>query len=74
MAGHIYHSLKYRLPSDELKRKFIIGSIVLLHNFRTHYVGLNQIATVFNLLYEEYLNIENYDRIARFYDNNYESC
>jgi hypothetical protein len=45
--------------------------VVLLHNFRTHYVGLNQIATVFNPLYEQYVNIENYDRIARYYDNNY---
>ena len=66
-----FSRLKYRLPSDKLKRKYIIGSIVLLHNFRTHYVGLNQIATVFNPLYEQYVNIDNYDRIARYYDNNY---
>jgi hypothetical protein len=66
-----FSRLKYRLPSDKLKRKYIIGSIVLLHNFRTHYVGLNQIATVFNPLYEQYVNIDNYDRIARYYDNNF---
>ena len=41
----IFSSLKYRLTSDKLKRKEIIGIIVLLHNFRTHYVGLNEIAT-----------------------------
>ena len=63
--------LKSRLTSNKLKRKYIIGSILLLHNFRTHYVGLNQIATVFNPLYEQYLNIDNYDRIARYYDNNF---
>ena len=63
--------LKYRLPSDKLKRNYIIGSILLLHNFRTHCVGLNQITTIFNPLYEQYGNIENYDRIAWYYDNNY---
>ena len=63
--------LKSRLTSNKLKRKYIIGSIVLLHNFRAHYVGLNQIATVFNPLYEQCLNLENYDRIARYYDNNF---
>ena len=45
--------------------------VSLRQNFRTHYVGLNQISTVFNPLYEQYVNIDNYDRIARYYDNNY---
>ena len=66
-----FSRLKARLPSDKLKRKKIIGSVVFLHNFRTHYVGLNQIATVFNPLYEEFINLENYDRISRYYDNNF---
>jgi DDE superfamily endonuclease len=66
-----FSRLKARLPSNKSKRKYIIGSIVFLHNFRTEYVGLNQIATVFNPLYEEYLHLDNYDRIARYYDNNY---
>jgi len=42
-----FTGLKSRLGSNKLKRKYIIGSTVLLYNFRTHYVGLNQIATVF---------------------------
>jgi hypothetical protein len=32
-------------------------------------VGLNQIATVFNLEYQQYLNLETYDRIRRYYFN-----
>ena len=39
----------------------------LLHNFRTEYVGINQIATVFNEHYEQSINLEGYDRIARYY-------
>lgn len=61
--------LKSRLLSNKEKRKLIISSVVLLHNFRTEYIGLNQIATVFNPEYENVMNIENYDRIARFYEN-----
>ena len=64
-----FNRLKYRLPSDKLKRKYIIGSIVLPHNFRTHNVGSNQIATIFKPLYDQYINIDNYDRISRYYDN-----
>lgn len=59
--------LKSRLTSNKRKRKEIIHAICLLHNFRTHYVGLNQIATVFNPEYVSHINIENYDRIARYY-------
>ena len=46
----------------------IIYSIILLHNLRTERVGLNQIATVFNPHYDQFINIEGYDRIARYYD------
>jgi hypothetical protein len=61
--------LKSRLCSDKEKRKDIILSIILLHNFRTTHVGLNQIATVFNYHYEQFINIDGYDRIARYYAN-----
>ena len=47
--------------------------IILFHNFRTDVVGLNQIATVFNVEYDCYVNVQNYDRIAQYYerdDNN----
>ena len=40
-----FSRLKSRLPSNAEKRGRIILSIILLHNFRTHYVGLNQIVT-----------------------------
>ncbi|KAJ1406173.1 hypothetical protein B484DRAFT_300118, partial [Ochromonadaceae sp. CCMP2298] len=42
-----FSRLKSRLPSDAKKRGRIILSILLLSNLRTHYVGLNQISTVF---------------------------
>jgi len=64
--------LKSRMCSDKQKRKEIILSIILLHNFRTHHVGLNQIATVFNYHYQQYINVDGYDRIARFYANEFE--
>ena len=61
--------LKSRMTSDKPKRFLLIYSIVLLHNFRTTHVGLNQIATVFNPHYEQTINIEGYDRISRYYEN-----
>jgi hypothetical protein len=33
------------------------------------HVGLNQIATVFNPHYEQYINLDGYDRIARYFYN-----
>jgi hypothetical protein len=61
--------MKSRLPSNKRKRKLILTVIILLHNFRTAVVGLNQIATVFNPEYDAYLNVRNYDRIADYYEN-----
>jgi hypothetical protein len=52
---------------DKDKRLLLILSIVLLSNYRTHYVGLIQIATVFNSHYEQYVNVEGYDRIRRYF-------
>jgi hypothetical protein len=60
---------KKRLPGNAEKRKKVIQSIVLIHNFRTELVGLNQISTVFDPEYERYINISSYDRIKRFYFN-----
>ena len=59
--------LKTRLPSDKATRRDLIYSIVLLHNFRTDEVGLNQIATVFNPEYQQCINLYGYDRIARYF-------
>jgi hypothetical protein len=62
-----FSRLKSRLPSNKWRRHEIILSVLLLHNFRTHYVGLNQISTVFDYHYEQYLNLNTYDRIARYF-------
>lgn len=37
-------------------------------NYRTEYIGLNQIATVFNPEYEQYINLENYDKLYKYYN------
>ena len=56
------------------KRKLILNVIILLHNFRTELVGLNQIATIFNVA--SYVHVRNYDRISQYYkeivDSDYE--
>ena len=62
-----FSRLKSRLTSNKQKRHAIILCIVLLHNFRTERVGLNQIAAVFNAEYEQYIHLDGYDRIARFF-------
>lgn len=64
-----FSRLKSRLTSDGRKRNKIILSIVLLHNFRTEFVGLNQIASVFNPHYDQYINLSTYDRIQRYFNN-----
>jgi len=58
---------KKRLPSDRVKRRLVIESIVFINNFRTHIVGLNQISTVFNPEYEQVINLDGYDRIRQYY-------
>ena len=60
--------MKSRLTSIKRKRKLILSVIILLHNFRTEVVGLNQIAIVFNVEYEA-LNIRNNGRIAQYYEH-----
>jgi hypothetical protein len=59
--------LKLRLPSDKQQRYEIILSCVLLHNFRTDNMGINQISEVFSVEYENYISDCNYDRIARYF-------
>jgi hypothetical protein len=59
--------LKCRLTSNHVYRTEIISLVILLHNFRTTHVGLNQISTVFNKHYEASININGYDRISRYY-------
>ena len=61
--------LKARLPADNDFRHDIILCVLLLHNFRTEKVGINQIATVFDREYENVMNVNGYDRISRYYAN-----
>ena len=58
--------LKSRLTSNNRIRSLIIETILLLSNFRTTHVGLNQIATVFNPHNEQIINLDGYDRISRY--------
>ena len=57
------------MTSNLKKREKLIISVVLLHNFRTEIVGLNQIAAVFNRYYQQYINLDTYDRIHRYFAN-----
>ncbi len=66
MQGTFPHCKKC-LPSDSLNRRLVLELIVLIHNFCTELVGLNQIKTVFDHEYERYVNIAEYDRINRYY-------
>ena len=58
---------KRRLPSDRIKRRRIIQSIVHVHNFRTHVIGCNQINRVFDPEYETVIKLNGNDRISRYY-------
>ena len=55
------------MPSDPIKKRLVIESIILIHIFCTDLVGFNQIATVFDLEYERVVNLEGYDRISQYY-------
>lgn len=61
---------KKRLPSDKTKRKNIIQSIVLVHNFRTEIMGCGQINAVFDPEYERVIVLAGNDRINRYYYHN----
>ncbi len=64
-----FSRLKSRLSSDSHRRHILIKSILLLHNYRTESMGINQISTVFNPHYQRVINIDGYDRIARYFPN-----
>jgi hypothetical protein len=58
---------KKRLPDNCKMRRWVLESIVLIHNFRTDLVGSNQISTVFDPEYERYIILEGYDCISQYY-------
>ena len=62
-----FSRLKTRLTEDSEVREKLIYSIVLLHNFRTEKVGINQIAKVFDPNHPQYINISGYQRLHRYY-------
>jgi hypothetical protein len=45
----------------------VLEAIILVHNFRTDYVGYSQIKTVFDSKYVWCKNLNGYDRIAQYY-------
>ena len=63
---------KRRLPGNALKRKRMFESIILIHNFRTHLLGCNQISAVFDSEYERVITLQGHNRIARYYNYDYE--
>ena len=58
---------KKRLPSDSFLRRLVIEAIVLVRNYRTEYIGYNQIQTVFDPEYVRCENLQGYDRISQYY-------
>ncbi len=50
-----------------MQRRLVLEAIILVHNFRTDYVGYSQIKTVFYSDYVWCKNLYRYDRIAQYY-------
>jgi hypothetical protein len=62
-----YPRCKKCLPGDDEMQRLVLDAIVLVHNFRTEYVGYSQIKTVFNPEYVRVKKLEGYNRIAQYY-------
>jgi len=62
-----YTRLKSPLTEDHNRRQLLVHSILLMHNFRTNRMGINQIRTVFDAEYERVIQTGTYDRIKRFF-------
>ncbi len=52
---------KKRLPSDPALRHMVIKAIMLVHNYRTDFIGYSQIQTVFDPEYVRCENLQEYD-------------
>ncbi len=52
---------KKRLPSNAKQRRLVIESIVLIHNYRSEYVGQSQITPVFDPEYVRINNLQGYN-------------
>ncbi len=55
------------LPSNSAQCRLVLEAIILVHKFRTDYVGYSQIKTVFDSEYVWCKNLNGYDRIAQYY-------
>ncbi len=53
--------IKKRLSSDHALQRLVTEAIVLVHNFRTDYIGYNQIRTIFEPEYIRIKNLQGYD-------------
>jgi hypothetical protein len=63
-----YSRLTSLLTHDHESRQLLIEGIVLMHNFRTNIVGINQIQTVFGAAYVPLIRMApHYDRIKRYF-------
>jgi hypothetical protein len=58
---------KKRLPSDPKLCHWVIEAVVLVHNFRTNYVGYSQIQSVFLPEYVRIKNLQGYNRIKYYF-------
>jgi hypothetical protein len=58
---------KKRLPRDPALCHLVIEGIMLVHNFRTNYIGYSQIQTVFLMEYIWVKNLQGYNQIAQYY-------
>jgi len=55
------------LPVENDKCELLLRVVLLLCNYRTRTVGFNQIATVFNPVWQPSIQDASYDRIAEYY-------
>ena len=67
MQGFPCCHCKKQLSTQSNKRRLVLESIVLIHNFHAELIGSNQIKTVFDPEYERYINLEGYDHIGQYY-------
>jgi hypothetical protein len=55
------------LSTNNLQRRRILESIILIHNFRTELVGYSEFQSVFDPEYKRSITPEGCDQIANYY-------
>ena len=56
---------KKYLHTECNKHRLVLELIILIHNYRTELVGLNQVNTIFDPKYKWVVNLEGYDGISQ---------